>query len=53
MHILAPHGARTVTDTGSSLGGHIQYIATNLRTELCRDISVGYRDMDCKHGEKI
>ena len=48
MHILAPHGAKTATDTGPRFGGHIYYIATNVTTEYRRDISIGCRDIDCQ-----
>jgi hypothetical protein len=53
LHILAPHVATTVTDTGPKLGGHIQYVAPNLAAEYHRDISIGCRDIDCQTWSKI
>ena len=53
MHILAHHGARTVTDTGLTFSRHMQYIASNVLTEFRRDISIGCRDIDCQTWSKI
>jgi hypothetical protein len=48
LHILAPHGARTVTDAGPKFGEHIHRVASNLLFEYRRDISIGCRDIDCQ-----
>ena len=53
MHILARHGARTVTDTGPRFGELIHFVAPNLLVEYHCDISIGYRDIDCQTWSKI
>ena len=52
MHILAPHGARTVKDTGAKFGGHIRCIATNLARNIVAISLLVAEILIDKHSEK-